>query len=198
MADIKNLFEQLYEKTFKGEAKTRDSLKYLSWTTVVSELSKVVPDWDYEIKRYGENNLPYTYDPKTGYMVSTTITINGKTKEMWLPVMNGSNKAMLDHPYTYKTKKGEFTVEAATMFDINKAIMRCLVKNIAMFGLGLFVYKGEDLPMPTLEEALAEIEICQSDDEVVAIWNNCTHLHSIPEFSSAVVEKRATYTNKKK
>ena len=34
----------------------------------------------------------------------------------------------------------------ATMFDINKTIMRCLVKNIAMFGLGLYLYAGEDLP----------------------------------------------------
>ena len=32
------------------------------------------------------------------------------------------------------------------MFDVNKAIMRCLVKNLAMFGLGLYVYAGEDLP----------------------------------------------------
>ncbi len=32
------------------------------------------------------------------------------------------------------------------MFDINKTIMRCLVKNLAMFGLGLYIYAGEDLP----------------------------------------------------
>ena len=32
------------------------------------------------------------------------------------------------------------------MFDVNKAIMRCLVKNLAMFGVGLYIYAGEDLP----------------------------------------------------
>ena len=32
------------------------------------------------------------------------------------------------------------------MFDINKTVMRCLVKNLAMFGLGLYIYAGEDLP----------------------------------------------------
>ena len=37
-------------------------------------------------------------------------------------------------------------VEKATMFDINKTIMRCLVKNLSMFGLGLYIYAGEDLP----------------------------------------------------
>ena len=40
----------------------------------------------------------------------------------------------------------ERTVEAASMFDVNKTIMRCLVKNLAMFGLGLYIYAGEDLP----------------------------------------------------
>ena len=49
-------------------------------------------------------------------------------------------------PYEYTTKFGKKTVEAATMFDINKTIMRCLTKNLAMFGLGLYIYAGEDLP----------------------------------------------------
>jgi len=75
---------------------------------------------------------------------------------MWLPVMDGANNAMKDKPYTYQVKEyvnkkptGKMidkTVNAATMFDINKAIMRCLVKNLAMFGLGLYIYAGEDMP----------------------------------------------------
>ena len=36
--------------------------------------------------------------------------------------------------------------------DINKSWMRCLVKNIAMFKLGLNVYNGEDLPSDIAEE----------------------------------------------
>ena len=79
-------------------------------------------------------------------MVFTTVTIENETKEMWLPVMDGNNKAMKTEPYTYKTRYGEKRVEAASMFDINKTIMRCLVKNLAMFGLGLYIYSGEDLP----------------------------------------------------
>ena len=81
------------------------------------------------------------------YMVYTSVTIEGITHEMWLPVMDGNNKAMKAQPYTYTTRYGEKTVEAATMFDINKTIMRCLVKNLAMFGLGLYIYAGEDLPI---------------------------------------------------
>jgi hypothetical protein len=60
--------------------------------------------------------------------------------------MDGANKAMKSSGYTYTTKYGEKSVEPASMFDVNKTIMRCLVKNLAMFGLGLYIYAGEDLP----------------------------------------------------
>ena len=85
-------------------------------------------------------------------MVYTEVSADGITHEMWLPVMNASNKSMKLEPYAYqvwdKDKKQyvDKTVQAATMFDINKTIMRCLVKNLAMFGLGLYIYAGEDVP----------------------------------------------------
>ena len=68
-----------------------------------------------------------------------------------MPVMDGANKAMKAEKYSYQVKGRngqpyDKWVEAATMFDINKTIMRCLVKNLAMFGLGLYIYAGEDLP----------------------------------------------------
>jgi hypothetical protein len=79
-------------------------------------------------------------------MVMTEVTIEEQTLEMWLPVMDGANKAMKNKPYSYTTRYGEKSVEAATMFDINKTLMRCLVKNLAMFGMGIYIYAGEDLP----------------------------------------------------
>ena len=86
-------------------------------------------------------------------MVFTEVTINGLTHMMWLPVMDGANKAMKSEGYIYDTKhKKGLTVEPASMFDINKAIMRCLVKNLAMFGLGLYIYSGEDLPEIEVEK----------------------------------------------
>ena len=76
----------------------------------------------------------------------TSVTIEGETLEMWLPVMDGANNAMMDAPYTFTTRYGEKAVNKATMFDINKTIMRCLTKNLAMFGLGHYIYAGEDIP----------------------------------------------------
>lgn len=150
MSEIKPVFKTLKEidvnehVTQKKSGKT--SLSYLSWSWAWSELKKNYPDAEYEIEKF-ENNLPYVYDENTGYMVFTKVTIGELTHEMWLPVMDGANKAMKSKAYSYETKfNGKKNVEAATMFDINKTIMRCLVKNLAMFGLGLYIYAGEDLP----------------------------------------------------
>jgi hypothetical protein len=53
----------------------------------------------------------------------------------------------------YKKEFVEKTVEAISIFDINKATMRCLVKNLAMFGLGLHYYAGQDLPFGAEEDS---------------------------------------------
>ena len=120
-------------------------LSYLSWAWAWAEVKKRCPDATYEIVK-DEEGLPYVCDPATGYMVYTKVTINGITHEMWLPVMDSNNLAMKDREYQVQTKYKTITVKPATMFDINKSIMRCLTKNLAMFGLGLYIYAGEDLP----------------------------------------------------
>lgn len=156
-----NYFNELNSINVKEKVEVKKAgyttLKYLSWAWAWQEVKNKYPDVSYEIVRY-ENNLPYILDEKTGYLVTTRLTINNITHEMWLPVMDGANKAMKDKEYSYTVKDWEKskrenkdifkekTVEAATMFDINKTIMRCLVKNIAMHGLGLYIYAGEDLP----------------------------------------------------
>ena len=129
-------------------------LTYLSWSFAWSEFVKVYPNAKYEIVK-NEDGLPYFHD-ESGAMVYTKVTAGGLTHEMWLPVMDGANNAMKTHPYTYQVKEYNYgkatgkmidkTVNAYTMFDINKTVMRCLVKNLAMFGLGLYIYAGEDLP----------------------------------------------------
>lgn len=65
---------------------------------------------------------------------------------MQLPVMDSNNRSMKLEEWTGKTKNGEFTVNSARMTDINKASMRCLAKNLAMFGLGLSLWTKEDIP----------------------------------------------------
>ena len=155
------LFNSLYKIAFNDVVDKRNKLTYLSWSWAWAEVSKICEEVDYEIYHNPETHLPYIFDKNTGYMVFTNVTVNGVKREMWLPVMDGANKAMKDEAYTYEvndyqwnneTKKKEIVgkiekrVESATMFDINKTIMRCLVKNLAMFGLGLYIFAGEDMP----------------------------------------------------
>ena len=144
------LFRYFNTLDVTGHIEKKNGLSYLSWPFAVQEARRKCPDFSFSIQTF--NGYPYQFDPKTGYMVYTTVTMGGVTIPMWLPVMDASNKAMKDVPYEYEVYdkfKKQFIkkkVEAATMFEINKTIMRCLVKNMAMFGLGLHIFAGEDLP----------------------------------------------------
>lgn len=149
------VFETLITVNVNEHKEEKNGFNYLTWSWAWDEIKKQCPDVTYTIWKNADG-LPFAYDEKTGYMVYTSVTIEGVTHEMWLPVMDGKNKAMKAQPYTYKTKEYgkevEKSVAAATMTDINKTIMRCLVKNLAMFGLGLYIYAGEDLPEGETEQ----------------------------------------------
>lgn len=146
----KSVFETLSAINCNEHTEKKNGLTYLSWPYAWAEVKKAFPDASYEVLKF--DGKPYVNDDKFGIIVYTKVTIEGLTHEMWLPVMDGANNAMKSEPYTYsvydKFKKQtiEKRVEAADMFDINKTIMRCLVKNLGMFGCGLYIYAGEDIP----------------------------------------------------
>lgn len=139
-------FDDAAKVNVNEHTEKKGNLTYLSWAWAWAEFKKVYPDATYEVVKFGDGK-PYYCDEKTGYMCYTKVTADGQTHEMWLPVMDSRNKAMLQ----------------PSMFDINKTIMRCLTKNLAMFGLGLYIYAGEDLPeademnVETYKELQAEI-----------------------------------------
>ncbi len=188
--EIREKFAELYSLNVNDYVEKKEGLSYLSWAFAWAEFKKIYPDATYEVKK-NESGRCYFGDEQIGYMVYTSVTAGGLTYEMWLPVMDNANKAMKLESYEYAVKNKNFkfakrndvdgkyydnygneqkeyivkTVEAISMFDINKAIMRCLVKNLAMFGLGLYIYAGEDLPEDisklqepmTYEKALAYV-----------------------------------------
>jgi hypothetical protein len=175
-------FEELLAIDVNDKKEKRGNLDYLSWTFAWSEFKKVYPKADYEIIKFekGGHLVPYMYD-EIGYMVNTKVDNGeGEVHEMVLPVMDSVNNAMKSEHYKISTKKGDTVVKAATMFDINKAIMRCLVKNIAMFGLGLYIYAGEDLPdkITTTSETseqknlsiTEQIQSCKTEGELEEIY----------------------------
>jgi DNA-directed RNA polymerase subunit RPC12/RpoP len=152
--EIREKFAELYSLNVNEYVEKKQGLSYLSWSFAWAEFKKIYPDATYEVKK-DENGRCYFGDENIGYMVYTSVTAGGLTYEMWLPVMD-NNKAMKLNAYTYSTRNGDKTVEAVSMFDINKAVMRCLVKNLAMFGLGLYIYAGEDLPEDIKEYVCAD------------------------------------------
>lgn len=169
---MENIFEILSKINVNDKTENKNGLTYLSWAWAWQEFKKIYPEATYTIKR-NEEGLPYIYDENLGYMVFTEVKVGELIHEMWLPVMDSANKAMKNKPYTYQVREYKYgkatgnmiekTVEAATMFDINKTIMRCLTKNLAMFGLGLYIYAGEDLP----EESVEDKKISKTQEEAL-------------------------------
>lgn len=191
------------EKKKTGERNpdgTEKTLSYLSWVWAWGQVKQKYPDANYEVKHW--DGKPYLVDENLGYMVETSVTIDDETMTMWLPVMDSKNKAMKSAPYSYKTRYGEKEVAQATMFDINTAIMRCLVKNLAMFGLGLYIYAGEDLPeeearaakdaeQSRIEEACAAMSAVQSREELEKCWRKYSKLVPTHEGSAFMTVLKA-------
>lgn len=154
-------FNQLSSLNVNDKTEKKNVLTYLSWSNAWLEFKKVYPTATYNVVKNPQTGLPYFVDPAVGIMVFTEVEADGLEYSMWLPVMDGANKAMKTEVYTYQvwnktTKQYENRkVEAATMFDINKTIMRCLTKTLAMFGLGIYLYNGEDMP-ETVESSSEE------------------------------------------
>ena len=113
MADkAQTSFEKLYNIDVSGYIEKKNGLNYLSWANAIAEFKKVHPNMTFEVKKF-ENGLPYVYDENTGYMVFTSVTVDGLTLEMWLPVMDSANNAMNQSIWQLntfmKTKAGVLT-----------------------------------------------------------------------------------------
>jgi len=170
-------FEELCDINVNQKTQNKGNLAYLSWAWAWQTFKRHCPDAKYEIVK-NEYGKPY-YQDEAGAMVYTKVTVGDETHEMWLPVMDYKNKA----------------VKNPDMFQVNKAIMRCLTKNLAMFGLGLYIYAGEDLPDtdPAVSEEKKKSELdeqwpiddrrqvvadiierlskAKTDDDIKRIWN---------------------------
>ena len=100
----------------------KNGLSYLSWAWAVDTLLQNDPaaTWYYgQPAQFGES-----------LMVFCTVNAFGKSMTAQLPVMDYRNKA----------------IQNPDAMSVNTAMQRCLAKAIALHGLGLYIYAGEDLP----------------------------------------------------
>ena len=122
-----NYFVKLSKVDVSEHIEKKGQFSYLSWAWAVDQLRRVDPDAVWEVKRF--NGFPYM-KTECGYFVEVAVTMNSVTLSQIHPVLDNRNKP-INNPNS---------------FQINTSIQRCLVKAIALHGLGLYIYAGEDLP----------------------------------------------------
>lgn len=127
MSERINTFRTLFGLDVAKYVEKKGQFSYLSWPFAVAQLRLADPSASWEVRRF--DGLPYLATD-LGYFVEVAVTVNGVTLSQIHPVLDARNRPIL----------------APTPFDINTSIQRCLVKAIALHGLGLSIYAGEDLP----------------------------------------------------
>ena len=131
-----NYFATLNAINVNEHIEKKGGFSYLSWPFAVAQLRLADPTATWEVRRF--NGLPFLAT-EAGVFVEVAVTVQGITLSQIHPVLDGRNRPLL----------------APTAFDINSSLMRCLVKAIALHGLGLYIYAGEDLPQPVASDAPA-------------------------------------------
>ena len=137
----------------------KNGLSYLSWAWAWAEVLKVDNQAWFEVHEWWMDEggtVPCMYLRDQTAMVKVSVYVNEIKRTCVLPVMDHRNKA----------------IENPNAFQINTAIMRCLAKAIAMHGLGLYIYAGEDLPMEeeVKEEKVEKKEIPQQDKNDLTLF----------------------------
>lgn len=171
----KQVWQTLSKLDVGKHIEKKGKLSYLSWTWAWSAFMDAYPESTYTVSE------PSSFsDGSVMCHISVTARegTESLTREMWLPVMDHRNNA----------------VQNPSATEVNKTQMRCLVKCLAMFGLGHYIYAGEDLPEPqTISEQQVEqltraIEVAGSDLGKVCRWYKVKSLGQMiqPQFDEAM------------
>lgn len=124
-----NAFARLNAINVNEHVEKKGGFSYLSWPFAVAQLRLADPSAFWEVRRF--DGLPYLACD-AGVFVEVAVTVQSVTLSQIHPVLDSRNRPIM----------------APSSFDINTSIQRCLVKAIALHGLGLYIYAGEDLPQP--------------------------------------------------
>ncbi len=156
---------ELLKLNVNEHVEKKQNLSYLSWAWAWAEALKADPAATFEVQ---------TFDGKAymevngSAMVWVTVTMFGKPVTCFLPVMNSSNQPISIEGRKYKDKYGNDRVEKIDSFNVNTAIMRCMTKGLALHGLGLYIYAGEDLPQAEEEAAPVIVKAVTPDGKAMA------------------------------
>lgn len=127
--------------------KEKGKFWYLSWSNAVREASKLFPSMTWEMTKW--DSLPFL-KTDIGYFVECSVNINGLIKTQMMPVLDFRNNTMMDPSGS----------------DINKCQMRALTKAIALHGLGIDLWAGEDINGEYEGDGSKKIQLTIDDDQI--------------------------------
>jgi len=126
----KSVFDSLNEINVNDKTEKKGNLTYLSWAWAWSEVKKLYPTVSRTVYETPDG-MNYFNDNSTAW-VKVGVTIDEIEHIDYLPIMDFRNSSI--------------KADKVTSFDVNKAIQRSTTKALALHGLGLYIYAGEDLP----------------------------------------------------
>lgn len=122
-----SVFSILSKINVEQDIKQKNGMRYLPWAAAIKHLLAHFPEATWQVTKY--NGVPYVQTDK-GCFVEVSVNVNGIIRTQIHPVFDYRNKAIIN----------------PDSMEINKSIQRALSKAIALHGLGLYVFDGEDLP----------------------------------------------------
>jgi hypothetical protein len=169
MEDARTTYELLSSINVNDHKKKKGKFDYLSWTWAIDAVQRSGCDFNYELL----DDVTFA----DGTMeVRCRVSINGLGHTMWLAVADHNNKAIVK----------------PNAAEVNKARMRCLVKGIAIHGLGFYIYAGEDLPSTVQEvydDFMGEVEnnpydcalkyVAMSEEDQIALSQSAPAGHKV-------------------
>ena len=125
-------FDKLFKTDVSKYVKKKGKFSYLSWCYAVQELKKVCPTARWGVTK-AEDGSPF-FKTECGYFVDVWVDVDGISLSQIHPVLDNRNQP----------------IEKPNAFHINTSLQRGLAKCIALHGLGLYIFAGEDLPEPDM------------------------------------------------
>lgn len=158
-----SIWATLSQVDVSGRIEKKQNLSFLSWSWAWGTLMEHYPQAEYSFQEPAESQRDGSV------MVYCTVTIDGLSRQMWLPVMDFKNQA----------------ISNPDAVQVNKAKMRCLVKCLAMFGLGHYIYAGEDLPSAEADKAAEKMKQQQNPPKM----NDETHAEIVKLMASTKADE---------
>ena len=174
-----NYFTELDRVDVTRHIEKKGKFSYLSWAYAVRELKKRHPEATWVVHEW--EGIPYV-KTECGFFVKVTVTVDDVDATQVHPVLDHKNK----------------TINAPDAFQINTSIQRCLAKAIALHGLGIHLYAGEDLPpSPPLDEKQVDTLISTlKDNNKEDLIDSVKHQVSVGQINQGNFHKAMEhYTN---